>query len=167
TKLARSICAELGITLEEANAENSTSVGEAAASLLSRNVEAIWVSPDQTALLGIEPIIAAAKRAHIPVFTSVPGNVEKGTIFDLGADYLTLGHTEGLLAADVLSGKAPSQVPVENITPVVLGVNRLSIMGLRQRWDLPESVVARANVVVDETGRQVKNKTSAAKATEA
>ncbi len=161
TNLARSACSALGITLLEANAENSTSVGEAAASLLSRGVEAIWVSPDQTVTLGIDSIISAAKRSHVPVFTSIPGNIKKGALFDLGADYLALGHVEGLIAADVLDGRPPSQIPVENMTPVRLEVNRLALKGLRVRWELPDSVVQRASAVLDDSGLHLKDQPAA------
>jgi ABC-type uncharacterized transport system substrate-binding protein len=157
TKLAKAVCSQLGIQLVEANAENSTSVGEAAGSLLSRGVEAIWVSPDQTVALGIDSVISAAKRARIPVFTSLPGNVKKGTLFDLGADYPGLGHTVGMLAADVLDGRSPSQVPVENVMPVRLEVSRVALKGLRDHWELPEAVVQRANLVMDESGIHTKD----------
>src|SRR5262245_18781756 len=66
TRLARSVCAELGITLLEANAENSISVAEAANSLVARGVEALWLSGDVTVLLAVDSVIAAAKRAKIP-----------------------------------------------------------------------------------------------------
>jgi len=72
TKLGRSVCASLGITLVEANAENSTAVGDATASLLARNVQAIWISPDLVASHGLDLIVSKAKGARIPVFTSLP-----------------------------------------------------------------------------------------------
>src|ERR1051325_9808861 len=72
TRLARSVCAELGITLLEANAENTIGVAEAASSLSARDVEAIWVSGDVTVLVAVDAVIAAAKRDRIPVFTVIP-----------------------------------------------------------------------------------------------
>ena len=152
TKLARAVCSELGITLVEANAENSTSVGEAIASLLSRNVEALWISPDQTVTLAMDTIMSSAKRARVPVFTSLPGSINKGSLFDLGADYLALGHTEGQLAADILDGRAISQIPVDNVMPVRLEVNRVALKGLRDHWELPDSVVQGARAVRDDSG---------------
>ncbi len=164
TKLAKAISSQLGIELVEANAENSTSVGEAAGSLVSRGVEAIWVSPDQTVTLGIDALISAAKRARIPVFTSLPGNVKRGTLFDLGADYLGLGHTEGMLAADVLDGRAPSQIPVENVVPVRLEVSRVALKGLRDHWEISDAVLQRANLVMDDSGIHTKDQSRASTA---
>ncbi len=165
TNLARAVCSKLGITLVEANAENSTAVGEAAASVLSRGVEALWVSPDQTVILGVDVLLNAAKRARVPVFTSIPGNIRKGALFDLGADYIALGHEEGLMAADVLDGRDPSQIPVENSTPVRLEINRTALSGLRDQWDIPDDVLQKANTVVDDTGSRVKDQALATPST--
>ena len=155
TKLGRAVCAEMGITLVEANAENSTMVGEATASLIARGVDAIWVSPDLTTSHGLSVIVRQANVARIPVFTSTPSDSVKGSLFDLGANYVAIGRVAGNLAADVLDGKDTAKIPVENVVPVSLQVNRLVLKGLRDHWELPDSIVQRANVVVDETGRHV------------
>src|ERR1041384_7204665 len=72
TRLARSVCAELGVTLLEANAENTIGVAEAANSLTARGVEAFWLSGDVTVLGAVDALIAAARRAKIPAFTVIP-----------------------------------------------------------------------------------------------
>jgi len=164
TTIGRSVCQKMGITLVEANAENSTSIGDAVGSLLSRNIQAIWVSPDLIASHGLDLIVSKARTARIPVFTSIPRNSTSGTLFELGADYAAIGYQAGLLAADVLDGRDPATVPVENIMPVTLQVDRTALKNLREPWQLPEDVVARANVVVDDTGRHVRNATQTASA---
>src|SRR5436190_1286178 len=83
TRLARLVCGEIGITLLEANAENTTGVAEAANSLTARGVEALWVSGDVTVLVATDAVIAAARRAKIPVFTVIPPSAKKGALFDL------------------------------------------------------------------------------------
>lgn len=156
TRLGRSVCASMGIALVEANAENSTMVGEATSSLLARGVDAIWVSPDLTTAHGLNVIVRQAKVARIPVFTSTPGAGVSGSLFDLGANYEAIGHAAGLLAADVLDGRDPAKIPIENVVPVSLHVNRAVLKGLRDRWELPDAIVQGADVVVDETGKRVK-----------
>jgi putative ABC transport system substrate-binding protein len=158
TKLGRSVCASLGITLVEANAENSTEVGDATASLLARNVQAIWISPDLITSHGLDLIVSKAKAARIPVITSVPRSTPNGTLFELGADYIAIGRVAGNLAADVLDGRDPASIPVENVMPVSLQVNRTVLASLRERWELPDAIIQRANVVVDESGRHVKDR---------
>lgn len=156
TSLGRKVCASMGITLVEANAENSTMVGEAMASLLSRNVEAIWVSPDLTTTHALDLVVRKARVAKIPVLSSLPTTFTSGTLFELGANYQAIGRAAGNLAADILDGRDPATIPVENIMPVSLHVDRTALKGLRDAWQLPEAVVERADVVVDATGRHVR-----------
>lgn len=152
TTLARKVCASMGIELIEANAENSTAIAEATASLLSRGVQAIWVSPDLIASHGLDLIVSKAKLAQVPVFSSIPRTGESGTLFELGADYPAIGKQAGELAADVLDGRDPSTVPVENVIPVTLKVNKLALKGLREKWTIPEEIARRANILIDASG---------------
>lgn len=161
TKLAKEACAALGITLVDANAENSTSVNEAVLSVLSSGVDAIWVSPDVTVAVAVDSVITAAKRAHVPVFTSMIGNAAKGSVFDLGPAYEDIGKLQGELAADVLDGKSPATVPVDNMSPSSLWVNRLALAGLRDRWTVADDVAARADVLIDQSGQHVKQAAAA------
>lgn len=164
TTIGRKISGELGITLLEANAESSTAAGEAGASVLSRGIDALWVSPDVTVVTAIDVLLAHARRAGVPVFTSLPGYAEKGAIFDLGADYIGIGRAEGELAADVLDGRDPATIPVENLMPVRLQVNRTAIDGFKNAWQIPDSVLKRADVVIDSTGTHLKSASTGASA---
>ena len=152
TTLARKVCASMGITLVEANAENSTAIAEATASLLSRRVQAIWVSPDLVASHGLDLIISKARTAQIPVFTSIPTSGVSGALFELGANYDAIGRVAGNLAADVLDGRDPASVPVENVIPTRLKVNKLVVAKLHEKWKIPDDVAEHANVLVDERG---------------
>lgn len=160
TTLGRKISGELGITLVEANAESSTAAGEAGAAVLSRGIDALWVSPDVTVVTAIDLLLAAAKRAGVPVFTSLPGYADKGAIFDLGADYVGIGRAEGELAADVLEGKDPAAIPVDNLMPMQLLVNRVALEEHRQKWRVSDEILKRADVVIDSTGRHLKDAAS-------
>jgi ABC-type uncharacterized transport system substrate-binding protein len=157
TTLARKVCASMSIELVEANAENSTAIGEATASVLSRGVQAIWISPDLIASHGLALIVGKAKAAKIPVFTSIPTSGVSGALFELGADYEAIGRVVGNLAADVLDGRDPASVPVENMEPIRLKVNTLGLKELREKWKVPDDVIARANVVVDANGVHMNN----------
>ena len=159
TMLARKICASMGIKLVEANAENSTAIGEATASVLGRGVEAIWISPDLIASHGMELIVSKARSAKVPVFTSIPSKSSSGTLFELGADYKAIGKIAGYLAADVLDGKDPARIPVENVIPVSLKINKLALKGLREDWRFPADIEQQANIVVDASGIHEKDPT--------
>ncbi len=69
---AREICQELRINLKEIHVDSSVAVAEAAAALTAQGVQAIWVGGDNTVLLALDSVIAAARKARIPVFSAVP-----------------------------------------------------------------------------------------------
>jgi len=152
TKAGREVCASLGIELVEANAENATAVGDAVSSVLSRNVEAVWVSPDLTTAHGLDIIVRKAQLAKVPVISSIPTAKTSGTLFDLGANYHAIGYAVGKIAADVLDGRDPAKIPVDNMTLSRLQINRLALKNLRDRWTITDQELARADLVVDEKG---------------
>jgi putative tryptophan/tyrosine transport system substrate-binding protein len=149
---ARELCKQLGITLLEANVDNSSAVGEAVSSLASRGAQAIWVGGDVTLAVAMDTVIAAGRRAHIPVFSLIPGKPDRGTLFDAGADFYRVGLQVGELAAQFLHGADPRKMPIENIVPEYLVINELALKGLRDPWHVPAALAARAAILVDKTG---------------
>jgi ABC-type uncharacterized transport system substrate-binding protein len=145
TRIARQLCSEMGLTLVEASAENTTGALESANSLFARGIDALWISGDITVSLAAESIIGAARRARIPVFSSLPPKVSQGSLFDLGANYFEVGRTVGALAADVLEGLDPATVPVVNNVPKVFLYNDTVLENLPPGWSIPEAVRQQAD----------------------
>jgi len=154
---ARGVCQGWGIELLEANVENSNSVLEAEDSLVSRGAEALWIGGDVTVSVAADSVILVGRRAHIPVFSITPGKPDRGTLFDYGADFYQIGKQTGELASRILHGADPAQIPVTNEVPIHFVVNTTAVTGLKQQWFVPDDILRRANVVVDEAG--VHNKT--------
>lgn len=163
TVVARKVCAEMGLTLLEANAENSSSALEAANSLIARGIEAIWLSGDITVSLASETIINAAKRARLPVFSSIPPNIKHGGLFDLGANYIEVGRSVGALAADVLDGRDPATIPVENNVPELFLFNDTILDSLNDRWTIPDDIRAKADGWITATSTKLPTATPAAR----
>lgn len=164
TRLCRDACRELGIALHEANAENTAAVREGASSLIARQVEALWVGGDVTVLAALDSLVIPARTAHVPVFTSIPGSVRQGTLFDLGGDYFAIGYSTGVLATKVLSGTEPAKLPDEFTTYTTLNVNTLAARGLRDAWTLPPDLIESASLVIDESGAHEKERASSKQA---
>jgi ABC-type uncharacterized transport system substrate-binding protein len=90
------------------------------------------------------------------VFTSLPGNTAHGTIFDVGANYHELGRLTGNVASQVLMGTSPGDIPVRNILPQRMMLNKTALANLKAPWKIPEDLVAKADSVIDETGTHEK-----------
>jgi len=45
----------------------------------------------------------------------------------------------GGIAADVLDGKDPAQIPIDNFVPAMFLYNETVLAGLRERWTIPEA----------------------------
>jgi putative tryptophan/tyrosine transport system substrate-binding protein len=160
TRAAREVTKEMGIHLMEANVESSSSVLEAANSLVARGAQALWVSGDVTVLVALESVVAAAHKGRIPVFTIAPPGVQRGSLFDYGINFYEVGEQTGQLAASVLQGADPSKIPVRNLIPEKVAVNLTALAGLKDNWRFSSDMVERAHIVLDEKG--LRDKTTAA-----
>jgi ABC-type uncharacterized transport system substrate-binding protein len=155
TRRAREACQQMGLTLLEANVENTSAVMEAVQSLASRGAQALFVGGDNTMMSAMGSAIDAARKARIGVFTIAPGAADRGTLIDVGLDFRELGRLTGYLAADVLAGANLATIPVRDVldqVPRRLIVNMEAARGLREVWTIPPDVLATATVVVDGTG---------------
>jgi putative tryptophan/tyrosine transport system substrate-binding protein len=164
---AREITKGMGLTLLEANVDNTSAVGEAVNALVSRDAQAIWVGGDNTVVGAINVVIETAARSRIPVFTILPGKPDRGTLFDAGPDFYGVGRLGGELAAEILSGADMSKIPVRDVLdliPPYLSINTTALKGLREPWQAPPPLLADATAVVDDTGVHRKNAPVAADA---
>lgn len=158
TLLARQACKDLHLELLEATVENSAAVKEAVASLITRDVDLLWIGGDVT-VLGAFPVVAkAAQEARIPVSTCMPGNAARGSLFDIGANYYEVGIKIGELAGRVLHGENPAKIPVTKAVPPKLFVNTLVPKDLRGTWTISPEIAARADALIDAQGTHDKTR---------
>lgn len=153
--LARAVCKELDISLLEAAVENTAGVPEAIQSLISRDAQALWVGGDVTVSSVLGSILPKARQARIPVFSILPGDPQRGTLFDLGLDFYQGGRLCGELAAQILKGADPAAIPIRDSADIVgrrLMINLKVIEGLKDPWRLPDDLRREADVLVDESG---------------
>lgn len=133
---ARKICSELGISLIEAIATNTSEVAEAARSLMAKGIEAVWIGGDTVAMSSAGMIINLAKQSGIPVFTNDPVDAANGALFGIGANYHTVGVYTADLAAQILKGKSPSEFRIENVIPEELKINKEVLASLGKPWEI-------------------------------
>jgi len=155
TTMARQICQELGIELLEAQVDNPSGIVEAINSLIARDAQALWIGGDITVSSAADTILKLAQRARIPVFSILPGDPHRGTLFDLGLDFFEAGKHTGELAAQILDGEDPATIPIRDIVQQVprrLTINERVLKGLRDPWHIPPDVARSATVLIDDAG---------------
>ncbi len=152
TKEARKISAELGITLLEAPVEQAKDVREAARSLVARGVEAFWTGGDATVNANVESLTDVAKAAKIPVFSNIAGHAKRGGLFDLGADYHEVGAEIGRIAAEILAGKSPADIPVKDFVPKRIILNEQRRAELGDAWLFSPELNSQAFSIIDING---------------
>src|SRR5262245_55431173 len=156
TMQAREICQELRINLREVNVDSSVAVAEAAAALTAQGVQAIWVGGDNTVSLALDSVVSAARKARIPVFSALPIEPNRGTLFDIGTNFYDAGRMTGKMVVEILGGVDPATIPIPDKIPQKLVVNTQAIKRLKDPWEFPQDIIARADVIVDEFGMQRK-----------
>ena len=102
TMQAREICQELRINLREVNVDSSVAVAEAAAALTAQGVQGLWVGGDNTVALALDSAISAARKARIPVFSVLPTEPNRGTLFDIGTNFYDAGRMTGKIRPKLL-----------------------------------------------------------------
>ncbi|HBA85649.1 MAG TPA: hypothetical protein DCZ95_16330 [Verrucomicrobia bacterium] len=154
-KLAREKCAELGITLLEAPVQSSVEVLDAARSLISRGAEALWIGGDNIVETSVASVVKPAMEAGIPVFANEPAHAKAGALLGLGADYYEVGKATGDMAADILNGRKPASIPIENCVPQQLAVNLATLAKLRDPWRIPDDLMKSAAIVIGADGKRI------------
>jgi len=145
----KDIMKDIGIEkLVEVTCSTTADVATAAAALIGR-CDAIYIPTDNTAVSGLEAIIAVAEENKIPFFGSTGDMVSRGCIAAKGADYTWIGQEAGRYAARILKGESPGDIPVVCCAPEAckLAVNP----GAAERMGItiPESIIAKAEIVVE------------------
>ncbi len=144
--------------LVEVIVDSSTAVYEATNSLVSRGVDMILVTGDNTVGLALDSVVDAANKGKIPVLSLIPTSPNKGTLLDLGADFYEVGKLQGHLTAKIINGVDPSSIPIENVVPEVLTINKQVIGTFKDPWKFTEQIIEQADVVIDENGKEIRKK---------
>ena len=145
----KNIVADVGIErLVEGTCSTTADVATAAAALIGR-CDAIYIPTDNTAVSGLEAIIAVAEENQIPFFGSTGDMVDRGCIAAKGADYTWIGEEAGRYAARILKGESAGDIPVvccaAEACKLVVNPGAAERMGIT----IPQSVINKADRVAE------------------
>jgi putative ABC transport system substrate-binding protein len=121
-KQAKEAAAALGLTIVEATVSGAGEVQQAAQSLVGR-VDGFYLITDNTLAQGVQSVIAIANQKKLPTVSVERSFVDQGALATAGFDYYQFGKQTGAMAADVLKGKKPADIPVQTSKDLKLVVN--------------------------------------------
>lgn len=144
--IAKEAARDLGLTIVEATANNTSEVMQAAQSLQGR-VDAMYVPTDNTVVSAIESVVSVAERTKTPLITGDESSVDNGALATIGIDYFLLGRQTADIADRVLKGENPADISIQYLDEmnVVLNLGAASRMNV----DISDDMLARAERIIE------------------
>ncbi|MBF0699313.1 tryptophan ABC transporter substrate-binding protein [Streptococcus danieliae] len=123
----------------------STNELNQAVGVLAAKVDAIWVPIDNTIASAFSTVVAANQTAKLPLYPSATAMVEAGGLASVVVDQFELGRATGKMAARVLQGEDPGEIPIEFFSQgkPVLNMQVAKELGIV----IPESIQKEAQLV--------------------
>ena len=122
--VARDAFRKRGISLQEVTATNTSEVFQSAQVASYRNVQAMWVTGDNTALQGFDAIAKVTTAAKLPLFINDPEFTSRGALACVGLGWYQPGKAGGVLAARLLRGEDPAGIPFQEVAEQKLVLNQ-------------------------------------------
>lgn len=131
-----------GIELIETSITCTSEISQAAQSIVKKNIQALWISGDNTVLQAFSGVVKEANNAKMPLIINDPEFVKDGALAAIGIGWYQTGVAAAKLAAKVLKGEDPKNIPFENVAvkKVVLNEEVAKKMGIK----FPANVVKEA-----------------------
>jgi len=128
-------------------AETATDVPDAAAALMSRDIDAVLQIPGNLTASAFGTISEAARRSHLPIFAFQKSQAIGGAMVVVARDYKDSGRHAAHLAARIIRGENPKKIPLEDFAKTSLMVNLDAARALN--ITLPPALVRQAKDVID------------------
>jgi putative tryptophan/tyrosine transport system substrate-binding protein len=120
-RTAREALAGSGVELVETTVAGTNEVMQAALAILARGPQVLWITGDNTVIAALEGVLKPAADARVPVVLNDPEFVDRGALAAFGISWAVSGREAGKLAARVLRGESPRDIPIIDMaTPAVV-----------------------------------------------
>lgn len=109
---AKAFCKEHNIELVEKSGSNVSEL-TSAISVLCDSVDAVLAPNDNTVASCMAPLMDAANKKKIPVYTGADSMVKDGGFATVGISYTDLGHETAKMVDQILKGTKVGDIPVK------------------------------------------------------
>ncbi len=140
-KASREVCREKGIEIVELTVTNSNEVLQAAQALADKGIDIFYIVGDNVVLTSFESIVKVSEEQHIPIIMSDPEYVKLGALAAFGFDFYESGYAGGKIAARVLRGESPADIPIQSVVVprLVINLKNAELMGINFSKEIIES----------------------------
>ena len=145
-KVLDEVAKRRGFDVVYVSADTATDVPDAAAALMSRDIDAVLQIPGNLTASAFSGISEAGRRAHIPIFAFQKAQAFGGALVVVGRDPRDSGRESAKLAARVMRGEDPSKIPLQDYGKINLIVNRDAARAINVT--LPPDLVRSAQEVI-------------------
>jgi putative ABC transport system substrate-binding protein len=121
---AREVFRNRSVRLEEIAIAGSNEVLQAVQILAGRDIQAVWVPGDNTAIEGYEGAVKGAKDARLPLITDECSELPRGGLACLGISLHSAALAAGKLGGRVLLGADPKDLLLEEVAVEELAISR-------------------------------------------
>lgn len=133
-----------GISIIEATVTSTADVQQAVNSFVDK-VDAIFSPIDNTVATAMPTVAEIAIEAKIPVYVGADSMVKAGGLATYGINYEILGKETGIMAADILNGRKPGDIPVMTMTEMDIYINSDTAEALG--ITIPDDVLSKAKIL--------------------
>jgi ABC-type uncharacterized transport system substrate-binding protein len=135
-----------GLELVAMPVNSTTEVPDATLSLLAEQVDVICQGGSNLTATAFASIARPAARVHVPAFGFLSSDLGNGAALVAARDYFDGGRDAGLMAARIMRGERPADIPFKPLvtTRLLINLDAAREIGLT----IPPALVARAARVV-------------------
>lgn len=141
---AKDISEEFGFNIITSGVTNINEIPQSLDSLLT-NIDLLYLPTDNVVASSMPLITSKTLEANIPVIGAERGEVEGGALATEGLDYYNLGFQTGLMAASVINGESPSEMPIGLLEETKLVINNTTAKKLN--IEISEKLKERAEII--------------------
>jgi ABC-type uncharacterized transport system substrate-binding protein len=135
----------MGLDVEVVPVSSSSEITDAAIALCSRNLDAVCQISDNLTGASFVSVAQATQRARVPLMAFASTQAKNGAFMAVSRDFYDGGVASGQIAARVLRGEPPAQIPFQLVQTIKYVFNRTAAASARVT--IPEELLRRGEAV--------------------
>ena len=113
--------------------------------VLSQEVDVLYIPTDNTIASAMQTVVSEADKAKLPIIPSVDTMVSEGGLATVGINQFELGKQTGKMAAEILQGADPGEMPIYTFSSgdIILNEAKAAQLGIT----IPQAIKEKAKLV--------------------